>query len=223
MTLGEIIKQYREEHDISQRAFARLAGVSNAYVSMLENNKNTKTGLPVVPSLTLIRKTAAVMGIPLNDMVDMLGDSPMALEDQNSFCGDNLPDNVKTLSNADLKRVRVLGGIAAGAPVIDEERDAYIFTDLGKADFAMQVEGDSMEPTFRNGDIVFIRQQDTVEDGQIAAVATEEGWMLKHVYTTPAGLQLVSENPKYPPRSILPEEHDFIRILGRAIGYQRVI
>ncbi|MBQ8507980.1 MAG: helix-turn-helix transcriptional regulator [Clostridia bacterium] len=79
MTLGEIVREYRQEHNLSQRDFAKMCQMSNAYISMLESNKNTKTGLPVVPSLTAIRKVASAIGIALNDILEKMGDAPLSL------------------------------------------------------------------------------------------------------------------------------------------------
>lgn len=84
MTLGEIIRQYRMEHGMSQRDFAKQCGMSNAYISMLENNRNTKTGLPVVPSLETIKTAADTMGVTLTSMLEMLGDAPLSLDTQNA-------------------------------------------------------------------------------------------------------------------------------------------
>ena len=84
MILGEIIRQYRTEHGMSQRDFAKQCGMSNAYISMLENNRNTKTGLPVVPSLETIKTVADTMGITLTSMLEMLGDAPLSLDTQNT-------------------------------------------------------------------------------------------------------------------------------------------
>lgn len=81
MTLGEIIKGFREERDLSQRQFAEACGVSNGYISMLERNVNPKTGQPMVPSLTAIKKIAAVMGITANDLLDQMDDVPIEITD----------------------------------------------------------------------------------------------------------------------------------------------
>lgn len=80
MILGEIIRQYRTEHGISQRDFAKLCGMSNAYISMLEKNRNTKTGLPVVPSLETIKTVADTIGVSLTNILEMLGDEPLSLD-----------------------------------------------------------------------------------------------------------------------------------------------
>lgn len=85
MTLGEIIKIYRDEKDLSQRQFAEACGLSNGYISMLEKNLNPKTGLPMVPSLTAIKKIAALMGVTANDILDQMDDVPVEIADDEDF------------------------------------------------------------------------------------------------------------------------------------------
>ena len=89
-----------------------------------------------------------------------------------------------------------------------------------RCDFALRVRGDSMTGArIRDGDIVFIRAQEDVDDGQIAAVIVEDEATLKRVYHVRDGLQLLSENPNYPPMLFTLEEYASIRILGRAVGF----
>ena len=90
-----------------------------------------------------------------------------------------------------------------------------------QCDFALRVSGDSMiGARIHDGDVVFIRSQEDVDDGQIAAVVIDDHATLKRVYHIPNGVQLLSENPKYPPMVFTYPEHECIRILGRAIGFQ---
>lgn len=69
MTLGEVIKEYRKEHALSQAAFADLSGISKGYISMLENNKNPKSGLPITPTFSVFEKVAKVMHISTDDLI----------------------------------------------------------------------------------------------------------------------------------------------------------
>lgn len=63
MTLGDCIKEYREEHGLSQRQFSEACGLSNAYISILEKNVNPKTNEPPVPTLGAYKKIANVMDL----------------------------------------------------------------------------------------------------------------------------------------------------------------
>ena len=121
------------------------------------------------------------------------------------------------------KRVRMLGSIAAGQPIYaDEDRESYVTVDGNmECDFALRVIGDSMSPRLLDGDIVFFREESDVSDGQIAAVIIDDTATLKHVYHLPNGIQLVSDNPKYPPMIFDDRNSTYVRILGRAVGYYR--
>lgn len=79
MTLSDFVKEYRKEHDLSQRQFAAICGLSNGYISMLEKNMNPKTGLPLTPSLPALKKISDGMGISLADMLTTVDDMPVEL------------------------------------------------------------------------------------------------------------------------------------------------
>ena len=79
MTLSDFVKEYRKEHDLSQRQFAAICGLSNGYISMLEKNMNPKTGLPLTPSLPARTKISDGMGISLADMLTTVDDMPVEL------------------------------------------------------------------------------------------------------------------------------------------------
>jgi repressor LexA len=119
-------------------------------------------------------------------------------------------------------KVPLIGSVAAGEPIIaDAEFDVYVDSPED-ADYALTVEGDSMEPLYLNGDMIYIKTQDDVDDGRVAVVLMDDTAALKHVYHAPNGLLLVSENPKYPPRNITFDDFDVIRILGIPVGYTRM-
>ena len=73
-----------------------------------------------------------------------------------------------------------------------------------------------------DGDIVFIREQPMVNNGEIAAVIIDDEATLKRVYYYPEKqkLMLVPENTKYEPLVYIGEELEQIRILGLAVAFQ---
>lgn len=75
MHLGEVIKEFRKNHDLSMQAFADKCNVSKGYIAMLEKNINSKTGEPVVPSIETFIKASRAMNIPLNDLIDMVDEN----------------------------------------------------------------------------------------------------------------------------------------------------
>lgn len=72
MTLGEIIKKYRIEHDMSMDAFSEKSHISKAYISLLEKNKHPRTGKPIAPSIEIIKQAADAMGMDFNDLFAMI-------------------------------------------------------------------------------------------------------------------------------------------------------
>ena len=78
MTLSDFVKEYRKEHDLSQRQFAAICGLSNGYISMLERNLNPKTGLPLTPSLPALKKDfRQLWGCLWRDMLTAVDDMPI--------------------------------------------------------------------------------------------------------------------------------------------------
>ena len=131
-------------------------------------------------------------------------------------------DNIYPIA---LKKFPLLGEIACGEPIYaDEDRESYVMAGADiRADFCLKAKGDSMVGArIMDGDIVFIRKQDTVEDGEIAAVVIDDDATLKRVYyDREAGIiQLVAENPAYKPMVYTGSRLNEIHILGKAVAFQ---
>lgn len=118
------------------------------------------------------------------------------------------------------KSFPLLGDVAAGKPIEAQQHvECYVTEDEDlDADYALRVKGDSMIGAgIDDGDIVFIRQQPDVENGEMAAVYVDGGAALKRVYKDGKGVSLYSENPKYPPMYFTAETCEEFRILGKAV------
>ena len=114
----------------------------------------------------------------------------------------------------------LLGKIAAGQPILaEEECEFFSPIDDTRADFCLRVRGDSMIGAgIKDGDIVFIRKQESVDDGEIAAVLVDDEATLKRVYVTDDAVTLIAENPKYKPMVYTKKQCKNIRILGKAVA-----
>lgn len=73
MKLGDIIKKYRSDHDLSQRQFAKLSGLSHGYIPLIEKGLNPN-GYPLTPSITVMKQLADAMGVTLQDLMTMTDD-----------------------------------------------------------------------------------------------------------------------------------------------------
>ena len=127
----------------------------------------------------------------------------------------------------ELKRFPMLGEIACGKPkYTNEDRESYIMSGTNiDADFCLKAVGDSMiNARILDGDIVFIRKQDIVENGEIAAVVVnnESEATLKRVFYYPEKSLLIlkPENPAYEDFIFQNEELNEVHILGKAIAFQ---
>ena len=119
----------------------------------------------------------------------------------------------------------VLGKIACGEPIYDDGNVEFYFDPQNPvdADFCLIAEGDSMIGVhIQEGDIVFIRKQPMVENGQIAAVRIGDEFTLKRFYWDKlrSVVQLNAENPNYPPIIKTGAEIDEISVIGLAVGFQ---
>ncbi len=126
------------------------------------------------------------------------------------------------------KKLPVLGTIACGEPIYaSEEYGSYISTGSDiDASFCLRAQGDSMiGARIYDGDIVFIRQQDSVDNGDIAAVIINDEATLKRVYYYPDESKIVlsPENPRFAPLVYTKDELNSIKILGKAVAFQSVI
>lgn len=119
--------------------------------------------------------------------------------------------------------VPLLGEIACGDPILAEQNIADqipVPEHIKGADFALTCRGDSMiNARIHDGDIVYIRQQPEVENGEIAAVLIENEATLKRVRRFDNKIVLYPENPNYEPLIFSGEEMSEIKILGKAIAF----
>lgn len=131
-------------------------------------------------------------------------------------------DNILPIST---QKIPFLGSVACGEPIYaDEDKESYI--ELGtnlKADFCLKAHGDSMiDARIYDGDLIFVRKQEMVDNGEIAVVLIGDDATLKRVYYYPDKQKLLLQpaNPKYEPFIYVGQELDQIRILGKAVAFQ---
>ena len=133
-----------------------------------------------------------------------------------------LPSNVRPISKLHHQRVPLIGGVAAGGPIYDPE-DAGIYVESPvDADAAITIHGDSMVPTYLDGDLVYVKACPDVPEGAVAVVFLDDEATLKHVYKRPTGLTLWSDNTAYAPMNIEFEDYAVVRIFGVPVGYTRI-
>lgn len=205
MSIGKNIKALRERSGLSQADFAKMLGVTDKAVSTWENETR-------IPRMGVIQKIADCYGLQKTDIIE---DSPLS----------TLPPNVIPLPK--MKKVPLVGQIACGTPILAEE-NITDYIDLPghiRADYALLCKGDSMvNAGIQDGDIVYIRQQEEVENGQIAAVLVDEDEAtLKRFYRMDGKVTLNAENSAHAPLVYVGDEISHVRVIGLAVAFTHVI
>ena len=185
MFLGQIIKKYRTENNLTLQAFANKCSLSKGYIAMLEKNYNSKTKEPIIPSAATFCKVADAMNISLEKLLEQVDENqPIGINDIaavnksiqiNNINNGDLVDNHSSIKSLAGVRIPVLGEIVAGLPIdayqeiLDYEEIPAALASQGEF-FALKVKGDSMSPRIADGDVVICKQQSDIESGDIAVV-----------------------------------------------------
>ena len=199
MNIGLNIKRNRERLGLSQEALAKKIGVSQQAVDRWEN-------AGVIP------RNKAV-----NELMNVFGLS------RDTLFGDSMPSNKGV-------KIPVLGRVVAGVPIdavqeiLDYEEITPEMAATGEY-FALQVKGASMEPTLRDGDIVIVKKQPTVDSGDIAIVLVNgNDATVKEIKESPAGITLIGHNAAiYTPQFYSNKEIQSlpVQIIGKVVEMRR--
>ena len=202
------LQRYMDSRGKSRRDVCEDLGFSYYTFSDWVNGKK-------YPRMDKVEMLAKYFGIKKSDLIE---DVPT----EQCFTADHRPLPAG-LSPVRVRRIPIIGHVAAGVPIMAErEYEEYEDDTYGIAcDYVLRVEGDSMEPRILDGDVVYVRQQPDVDDGQIAVVGVDDSVTLKVVYHMPGGLQLVSLNPKYKPMIYTRDNTDYLAIIGKAVAFKR--
>jgi repressor LexA len=174
METGKRIRELRQARGMSQEDLGKIVGVRRAAVNKWETGKTKNLKRDVIQKLS-----------------EFFGVSPSYLMGMT---------NIPKADAISVQRIPVLGSIAAGDPILaSEEHCDYIEVGEGlRVDFCLRVRGDSMiDARIQDGDLVFVRQQPTVENGEIAVVMIDDEVTLKRFYRTDGGVRF-----KHPVRQI---------------------
>ena len=208
MNIGQRIKERREQLGLTQEELATITGYkSRSSINKIELDGRGLPQSKIVSFAKALNTTPAYL---------------MGWEDEEK---EEEIYKYKNIHPIELKKFPLLGEIACGEPIFCvEDRESYVLAGADiKADFCLKAKGDSMiNARILDGDIVFIRKQQSVENGEIAAVIIDDEATLKRVYYDKSNnyLQLIAENPKYSPMVYTNEQLETIRILGKAIAFQ---
>ncbi len=203
MNIGEKLKKLRLSNALTMVQLGEKVGVSAAAISYYEKGQRE-------PSLDMLLRLADALGTTVSYLLGQ--------EDK--------PDDLFSIPGVEpmpkMKKVPRLGTIACGEPILAVENiETYDQApEELSCDFTLVCKGDSMTGArIHNGDIVYIRQQPTVEDGEIAAVLIGDEVTLKRVRRAEGQLILWPENPAYAPMVFSGQQLEGVRIIGKAVAF----
>lgn len=206
--LSKNLKRLRKEKRLTLEEIAEALGTSKQTIHRYENGIISNVPSEKVQALaSLLEVTPAeLMGW------EEIGSAPAA----------------RGVMPISIKKLPLLGEIACGEPIYAaEEHESFAAADENlDADFCLRAHGDSMVGArIYDGDIVFIRSQSSVDNGEIAAVIIDDEATLKRVYFYPEQQKLIltPENPKYAPLVYVGKELESIKIIGKAVAFQSAV
>ena len=206
-TIANRLKEYREMYDLSLAQMSERTGLPAQTINRYELGQR-------VPKID----TAINIAISLDINPLWLQGYDVSIEVDNNV--DDLPPGAFPINPT--RRIPLIGQIAAGLPLYAEQNlEGYIWTDRnhGAEYFGLRVRGDSMDAAnIKDGDIIIVRKQETVEKNDIAVILVDDNATIKRyqqqgemVILTPQ-----STNPQNQTQIYSLKEHD-IRILGKVV------
>lgn len=212
MTTGERMKQRRKEIGFSAEKVAERLGVSPATIYRYEKGDIEKVPVDSLAELAKILQTTPAYLMGWEEQPE----PPKAAKP-------TIPPGFEPMPAMDV--VPLVGRIACGTPITAEENIEQMVCVPSRwhSTFTLTCKGDSMEPRIHDGDLVAIRSQPEVENGEIAAVRIGEEATLKHVYLHENFIELRPENPAFSSIILSREDMNTVVIEGKAVGLCRDI
>lgn len=199
------LAERRKNLGLTQKEVAAAVGVSEATVSRWESGEIANMRRDRIAAYAKILKTTPTF--------------IMTGEDESAA----VPPGFEPMPAMDV--VPLVGRIACGTPITAEENidQMVCVPSRWHSTFTLTCKGDSMEPRIHDGDLVAIRSQPEVENGEIAAVRIGEEATLKHVYLHENFIELRPENPAFESIILSREDMNAVVIEGKAVGLCRDI
>lgn len=208
MKVGQRIRKRRKELGLTAEQVAERLGKNRATIYRYESN-----GIENLPSAVLEPLAKVLQTTP----AELMGWSSTNVADT------TLDYTVPELKEKKKEGVPLLGTIAAGLPILAEENIEEYFDIAAsiKADFALRIKGNSMiDAGINDGDIAFLRKQQTLETGEIGAIVIDNEATLKRFYKTNSSIVLQPENKDYQP--IIITDGD-LQIAGKLVAVLNIV
>ena len=206
MTTGERMKQRRKEIGLSAEKVAERLGVSPATIYRYEKGDIEKVPVDIFAELAKILQTTPAY--------------LMGWEEKPDPKEPTIPPGFEPMPK--MKKIPLIGSIACGEPITAEQNIEKMVDvpEYIRCDFSLTCHGDSMvDAGIHDKDVVYIRIQPEVENGEIAAVRIDGEATLKRVYYNPGTLTLMPANPAYAPMVYTGSQLEEVHIEGKAVGW----
>ena len=213
-TFAERLKSLRREAGWSQQRLADELKLSKSSVNMYERGERE-------PGFETLETIADLFNV---DMNYLYGRTDIKIADpvtpKHSVSSTPIPPGFEPMPK--MKKIPLIGSIACGEPITAEQNIEKMVDVPGsiRCDFSLTCHGDSMvDAGIHDKDVVYIRTQPEVENGEIAAVRIDGEATLKRVYYNPGTLTLMPANPAYAPMVYTGSQLEEVHIEGKAVGW----
>ena len=209
VTVGDRIRQVRQEQDVTQQELADYIGISKQAVYKYENNIVTNIPTDKVDAIAKRLKVSPAYLMGWEEQPTPKPTSPAPI-----------PPGFEPMPK--MKKIPLIGSIACGEPITAEQNIEKMgdVPESIRCDFSLTCHGDSMvDAGIHDKDVVYIRTQPEVENGEIAAVRIDGEATLKRVYYNPGTLTLMPANPAYAPMVYTGSQLEEVHIEGKVVGW----
>lgn len=239
MRLSQLLKEYRREHKLSQQLLADKIGVSKQYISMLENEKNSRSGNPIAPSVATMKKISEGLNIPINTLLTQLDGDQIIDFTSNSTNMSSISNNINFANNSAIidtyqnysSYTYIPIGVSAGTlktieglselPTI-QLPDCMMGNYAGNTDvFIMHVNGDSMNRLFNDGDSIMCTPLPSfshIENGDVVVVELHGEYTVKYFFNDQTNNRVIlrpdSTNPIHTDIILSYEQAEELQLIG---------
>lgn len=214
--VGKRLELSRKDKNLSAEEVGKQVGVNRSTVLRWEKGETKNIKIPIIQALAKIYDVNASW---------LLGyDVSKKEEDYKKL--NRKESNILSIPN-NVKRIPIIGKISAGLPILAVENiidyafapSSYVQKDYTY--FYLQVQGDSMNRKFNDGDIILVQQQDYIENDEIGVFLINDEATVKKYYEEDGIIELrpLSTNPIHKKQEYDPKKVDF-KIIGKVISYQ---
>lgn len=213
MNLSQNIKRLRKSHGYTQKDLASILKVKPTSISAWESGRNK----PLMDKITIMStlfgvSTSELVGDTfykndINDIYNQL--NPDRQQNVYNYADNQLREQNNTIVRMPRTQIKLLGAVSAGTgeELQDDTAEVDYTGTVPQYDYALQVNGDSMEPLFTDQQIIFVKYSEEAFNGQIVIAYVDGKAYVKKYHCNEAKCELVSLNSKYDPIDVSGNEN----------------